>query len=74
MSRESRKHSTAVAVVGCVHDELEDLAAELTEAAFPIALRHGFGTDWLDRKLELWNVMTHTVNAWEHQVQPSLHR
>jgi hypothetical protein len=44
---------------------LEDLAAELTEAAFPVALRRGVGTDWLDRKLELWHAMTRTVHAWE---------
>ena len=43
----------------------ENLAAELTEAAFPVALRRGLGTDWLDRKLELWNALTRTVHAWE---------
>jgi hypothetical protein len=48
-----------------VSREIDDLAAELTEAAFPIALRHGVGTNWLDRKLELWNAMTRTVNAWQ---------
>jgi hypothetical protein len=49
--------------------ELNDLAAELTEAAFPIALRHGIGTDWLDRKIELWKAMTRTVRAWDSQAQ-----
>jgi hypothetical protein len=44
--------------------ELEDFAAELTEAAFPVALRHGAGPDWLARKLELWGAMTRTVNEW----------
>jgi hypothetical protein len=49
------------------HDDsqAEDLAAELTEAAFPVALQHGLGTHWLDRKLELWNAMTRTVSAWQ---------
>jgi hypothetical protein len=45
----------------------EDFAAELTEAAYPIALRHGAGIDWLDRKLELWHALTRTINAWEQQ-------
>ncbi len=44
---------------------LEDFAAELTEAAFPVALRRGVGTDWLDRKLELWHAMRRTIHAWE---------
>jgi hypothetical protein len=45
--------------------EAEDLAAALTEAAFPVALQHGLGTHWLDRELELWNAMTQTVRAWQ---------
>jgi hypothetical protein len=45
--------------------EAEDLAAKLTEAAFPVALQHGLGTHWLDRELELWTAMTQTVRAWQ---------
>jgi hypothetical protein len=40
---------------------LDTLAAELTDAAFPVALHHGAGTDWLDAKLELWHVLEHAV-------------
>jgi hypothetical protein len=47
----------------------ENLAAELTEAAFPVALRRGLGTEWLDRKLELWSAMTRTVNDWKAHAQ-----
>jgi hypothetical protein len=44
---------------------LADFAAELTEAAYPVALRHGLRRDWLEFELELWNVMTQTVKKWE---------
>jgi hypothetical protein len=71
MSRESRGEHTPTAVLGSVHTDPEELAAELTEAAFPVALRHGFGTDWLERKLELWNAMTRTVSTWEQHAHQS---
>jgi hypothetical protein len=44
--------------------DLENFAAELTEAAFPVALRHGVGREWLELKLDLWNAMTNTVKNW----------
>jgi hypothetical protein len=46
---------------------VEDFAAELTEAAYPVALEHCAGIDWLDRKLDLWHALTRTVNAWAGQ-------
>jgi hypothetical protein len=33
---------------------LEDFVAELTAAAYVVALRHGAGNPWLDLQLELW--------------------
>jgi hypothetical protein len=42
----------------------EVLAAELTAAAFPVALRHGVGGQWLDLELDLWRVLTETVKEW----------
>ena len=47
--------------------DLENLAAELTEAAFPVALRHGVEKEWLELELELWEVMTRTVKKWERR-------
>ena len=47
--------------------ELDDFAAELTEAAYPVALRHGLGKGWLDLELELWSAMTQTVKKWDQQ-------
>ena len=42
------------ALVGNADPALETFVAELTAAAYPIALRHG-GTDkWLDLELDLW--------------------
>jgi hypothetical protein len=43
---------------------LEALAAELTEAAFPVALQHGAGADWLEAKLELWRALKRAVRQW----------
>jgi hypothetical protein len=40
---------------------LEDFAAELTRAAYAVALRHGVGDKWLDLELDLWLALTETV-------------
>jgi hypothetical protein len=40
---------------------LENFAAELTEAAYPVALRIGAGIRWLELKLDLWRRLTETV-------------
>src|SRR5947209_4437355 len=37
---------------------LAALAAELTAAAYPVALRHAVGDKWLDLQLELWWALT----------------
>lgn len=47
--------------------QLENLAAELTEAAFPVALRQGMTANWLENKLELWNTLRQTVEQWEQR-------
>jgi hypothetical protein len=40
---------------------LENFAAELTSAAYSVALRHGLGKKWLDLELELWEALKETV-------------
>jgi hypothetical protein len=45
-----------------------DLAAELTEAAYAVALRHKVGGEWLNLELDLWKVLSETVHKWERQV------
>ena len=46
---------------------LEALAAELTAAAYTVALRHRAGETWLDLQLELWQVLTETVKKWRRE-------
>ena len=46
------------------HTALEDLTAELAEAAVPVALRHGVGDRWLELELDLWRVLTATIQRW----------
>jgi hypothetical protein len=43
---------------------LENLAAELTSAAYSVALRHGLDDKWLDLELELWEALKETVKKW----------
>ena len=43
---------------------LEDFTAELTRAAYAVALRHGWGNLWLDLELDLWRVLTDTIRTW----------
>jgi hypothetical protein len=44
---------------------VEYAAAELTEAAYPVVLRHGVGKNWLKLELDLWKVMTEAVKKLE---------
>jgi hypothetical protein len=45
--------------------DLDDLAAELTNAAYPVVLRHGAGEKWLDLELDLWKVLCDTLRRLE---------
>jgi hypothetical protein len=40
---------------------LEKLAAELTNAAYPVVLRYDVGAKWLDLQLDLWEALTDTL-------------
>ena len=46
---------------------LEEFAAELTEAAYAVALQHGARDKWLDLQLELWKALKETVKKWEQE-------
>ena len=50
-----------VATLNRSDDELDTFAAELTDAAFPIALRHGIADNWLELKLDLWRALNNAV-------------
>jgi hypothetical protein len=43
---------------------LENFAAELTRAAYGVALRHGTAGTWVDLELDLWKALTDTVKKW----------
>ncbi len=43
---------------------LDDFVADLSEAAYPVALRHKGGEGWLDLELDLWRAMAQTVKKW----------
>ncbi len=46
-------------------DAVETLAAELTEAAYFVTLRHGVVDDtWINMKLDMWEAMADTVRKW----------
>jgi hypothetical protein len=46
---------------------LENLAAELTNAAYPILLRHGVGEKWLELELDLWKALSETVKKLDRE-------
>ena len=48
-----------------VDPAVEDFAAELTEAAYPVLLRRGTVDNWLDLELELWRTLSETVQKWD---------
>jgi hypothetical protein len=40
---------------------LENIGAELTQAAYPVMLQHGAVDNWIELELELWNTLTKIV-------------
>ena len=46
---------------------LENLVAKLTEAAYPVALRHGVRGSWVDLELDLWKALGETLCQWKRQ-------
>jgi predicted lysophospholipase L1 biosynthesis ABC-type transport system permease subunit len=58
-----RRFMNAQATTGEDVPFLETLAAELTDAAYPIDLRHGIAGSWVDLELDLWRVLNTTVDS-----------
>ena len=52
------------AVVADANPSSAALAAELTAAAYPVALRHAVGARWLDLELGLWRALAEKVKTW----------
>src|SRR5579862_7534293 len=52
----------------CNRDSLfEDFAAELTCAAYPLALGHGLKDSWIKVELGLWRALAETVKRWAQE-------
>jgi hypothetical protein len=45
-------------------DRLEDFAAELTSAVYPLVLRRGPKDSWVQVQLTLWRALAETVEKW----------
>jgi hypothetical protein len=46
----------------------ETFAAELTHAAYRVALRFRTQGTWLDLELDLWRALADTVKTWEREL------
>jgi hypothetical protein len=50
---------------------LENFAAELTSAAYPLVLRRGLKGSWIKVELGLWRALALTVKTWARQRPPA---
>jgi len=41
--------------------QLENFAANLTDAAYRVALQHGVGDRWIELQVNLWGAMTEAI-------------
>jgi hypothetical protein len=49
---------------------LENFAAELTRAAYPLVLRRGPKDAWLQLELALWRALAETIRKWARKGLP----
>ena len=50
---------------------LENFAAELTSAVYPLVLRRGLKDSWIKVELGLWRALAETVKRWARQRPPA---
>jgi hypothetical protein len=50
---------------------LENLAAELTSAAYALVLRRGLKKPWIEVELGLWKGLVETAETWARRRQPA---
>ena len=56
----------------CNRDTLVDnFAAVLTRAVYPLVLRHGMRGSWLDMELGLWRALAQSVRKWAGEQPPA---
>ena len=51
-------------------NRLENYAAQLTRAVYPLALLHGLEGSWIKLELGLWKALAKTVQKWARQRPP----
>src|SRR5205814_767099 len=51
--------------------QLTSFAADLTDAAYAVALRHGIAGSWIDLQLDVWRVIARTIAEEERESSPS---
>ena len=52
---------------GNLETPLEEFTAELTRAAYTVALQYGARDKWLDLQLQLWKALKESVKKWEQE-------
>ena len=50
---------------------VENFAAELTSAVYPVVLRHGRKDQWLKLELGLWKALADTAMGWVRHMPPA---
>lgn len=55
------------------HQSQELFVAELTEAAYRVALRYGLGDHWLNVQLDLWGALRRSINHHDQDHQVNAH-
>ena len=53
--------------------QLENFAADLTDVAYQMALRHGASERWLELEVDLWGAMTEAIEKRSciHPMKPA---
>jgi hypothetical protein len=52
------------------NNRLENYAAQLTRAVYPLALLHGLKGSWIKLELGLWKALAKTVQKWARKRPP----
>jgi carbon storage regulator len=66
--REIHTEDSGVADVEPAKDSLDAFTAELSDAAYQLALRHGLADSWVDLEQGLWGALATTVRDWSKRV------
>ena len=53
------------------NSEVESLAAELTSVAYPVFLKGGLSSSWVELELGLWKGLARTLSKWLRELPPS---